>query len=368
MNKFFVILFFVISFSIVKGADTYEEVIYDFSNNWLVYDQNYETYIPIKNNQLVAHKVASQQLNLKKYESYFFKFESNKGLSVFVNNKLIYRNVSGKKEVVKIPINEFLNEIQTKEALITFFNKDKQLPTDVIIADVKKEKILTSQKVLESTLPLYYRSINKTDKLMPLFLLIIFMGVFMKQIYPKEFSGFFMLHINGNNEFIQPKALNIPDLWISFINGFAITLIVYLFRFNEIIYRPEWGIAQATFFTVLFYYLFFIGKFIYLLFVGWLFNFSKQVAVQLSSFFRFIERSVLIMAIVLFGIYASGFVHLNLKPDVLYYSLIIIITLAVINVIFLFFRIITFRNLYLISYLCVAEVLPLIILVKVVLF
>ena len=71
-----------------------EKTIYNFDQNWLKYDKYYEAYLPIQDKDLKNQKSLHQIINIEEYRNYKLKFKASKGLSFFINNKLIYKKNS----------------------------------------------------------------------------------------------------------------------------------------------------------------------------------------------------------------------------------------------------------------------------------
>ncbi len=343
-----------------------EEIICNFSQNWLRYDKYYEAYLPVKNQELRNSKSIHQSISIEKYRHYNLSFKATKGLALFVNNKLVFKKITQEEEEVRIALSS-IEPDEKGDVILTFYQPEGELPfysaaiTNKIVeqSQLKEEnKNLTLSRDLRENFQGHFI----------LFLVIAALFILFKQLYPKEFLRYFSIRVQENSDHLLPGVFSIPSLWMAFINGLSLSLFLHLLKMNELIFNSSLSFLNGTLLIILFYMIFFLGKYFYLTAMAWLFNYSKVVSYQFSEYIRLLEIVCLIATILLFGVEASGFYKINIKPVILYYSLIIVLIFCVVKVIFLFFRLITRRNLYLFSYICAAEILPLIITVKILLF
>lgn len=363
---FTLLCFFGILFNSRAEELLTQKVIYDFSQNWLQYDKYYEAYLPAKARQLRNSKSIHQSISIEKYRNYDLSFKATKGLALFVNNKLIYKKIAGEQEEVQLPLNTIDPELKG-EVIFTFYHPEGELP--LYDAGITNKVLVQTQTVEENKNLTYTRDISKKFQgYFILFLIIVSLFILFKQLYPKEFLRYYAIRVQENSDHLLPGTFSIPSLWMALMNGLALSLLLHLLKMNELIFNSSFSLLNGTLFIVLFYMIFFVGKYFYISTMAWVFNYSKVVTSQFSEFVRLLEIVCLITTLLLFGIEASGFFKINIKPVILYYSLIIVLIFCVVKVIFLFFRLITRRNLYLFSYICAAEILPLIITVKILLF
>ena len=343
-----------------------EKVVYSFAQNWLRYDNYYEAYLPLKNSELENCKNIHQTIQVEKYRNYNLSFTATKGLSLFVNNKLVYKKIGGEEEIVRLSVNT-LESNESGEAILTFYHSEGVLP--LYTASITNNFVVPNEVQKESQNRIVFRNLDRNfGSCFILFLLIASLFIVFKQMYPKEYLRYYSFRAQENIDHLLPGTFSISSLLMALINGLTISLLVYTLKLDEVIFNSSSSLLNGTLYILLFYTVFYFGKYFYLSGIAWLFNYSKLVAFQFSEYTRLLEIICLIAAALLFAIEASGFIKLSIKPVTLYYSLIIVLIFCVIKVIFLFFRLITHRNLYLFSYICAAEILPLIITIKILLF
>lgn len=344
-----------------------ESAVYDFSGNWLRYDKYYESYLPLKSQELKSAKSIHQVLDFEKYKNYMLKFEASQGLALFVNNKLIFKKINSGKEQVSIPVNT-LEPDEEGKIIITFFQPEGILPFSS--AFIVYESLLpVVRKGDEATMVFLARTVRDlVSDYALLFILMLTLFVLFKQTYPREYLRYYSFTPQENTDHLLPGPFSIPSLWMALINGLTLSLLIYIPGLDEVIFDSSYSILKGTVLITGAYFVFYIGKYLYLWLIAWVFNYSKVVSPQFAEYIRFFERVCQVACLILFGLVASGLITLSIKSEILYYSLIILLVFCVLKVILLFLRLVSHRNLYLFSYLCAAEVLPLIIAVKILLF
>ncbi|HSZ25417.1 MAG TPA: DUF4271 domain-containing protein [Cytophagaceae bacterium] len=351
-------------------ADSIEEkTVCDFSQNWLKYDENYETYLPVLEKELKEGKSLHQIISVEKYNSCQLVFKATKGLVLFVNNKLVYKKISRGEEEISLNISDIV-PYKSGDVIFTFYNSDKILPVNTAAIKHKYIKKATgiSHESKNNYLVMLRNVQDNFSDFMILFLLIVTAFVLFKKLYPKEFIRYYAFKVQENMDHLLIGTFSIPSLWMIFMNGLALSLLMSMLRFNKIIFTTPLSIFQTTIASIVIYFIFFTIRYLYISVIAWLFNYSKIASAQCAEFIRLFERIILLVTVVVFGLIMSGVQKIEINPKILYFSLIVILVLCIVKVIFLFFRVVSHRNLYLFSYLCAAEILPLIIAVKILLF
>jgi hypothetical protein len=343
-----------------------EKTIYNFDQNWLKYDKYYEAYLPIQDKDLKNQKSLHQIINIEKYRNYKLKFKASKGLSFFINNKLIYKKITEGEEDVQIDLNK-IESSENGEVIFTFYHSSGELPFYSTAIVYKAPAVYTLRSEENSYLVMSRNIQDHLSDYAILFIIIAALFVLFKQLYPKEFLRYYSFSFQEHSDHFLLGTFSIPSLWMALMNGLSLSLLIFMLHLNEL-FLSSLSVFRGTIFITSMYFLFFIMKYLYILVIAWLFNYSKVVSPQFSEYVRLFERITLVATVTIFGILASGFLKFDLNPEILYFSLIMVFIICVIKVIFLFFRLISHRNLYLFSYICAAEILPLIIAVKILLF
>jgi hypothetical protein len=133
----------------------------------------------------------------------------------------------------------------------------------------------------------------------------------------------------------------------------------YNFDFSSIT-----GFVSIVFIISILYFL----KYFYLEIVGWIFNLKQLVKMQ---FFELVKVSLKInlflVPLALVSFYSKGR-FIGISNNFFIYILLICFLISLIRVSSLIFKLMAFRNIYLFSYLCTTEILPLVIIMKLILF
>ena len=109
-------------------------------------------------------------------------------------------------------------------------------------------------------------------------------------------------------------------------------------------------------------------KFIYLHLLGWIFNVSELVKVQFYELIKVSLKFNLLLTVLTTAVYFSSYFHLKMSFEYFIYFTIFSLAVVLLRVGHLSFKLSGFRNIYLFSYLCATEILPLVIIVKMILF
>src|SRR5688572_28984391 len=127
----FLILFFTQAYSQaeVPGDSLDNILVSDLTENWLFYDQQFKTFFPYRIDKKERTKSISQLIDLNKYKSYNLNFIASPGLSLFIDQKLFYRNNSAEKEYARIKIEDLVGLHNTEKELISFYHPKGHLPT-----------------------------------------------------------------------------------------------------------------------------------------------------------------------------------------------------------------------------------------------
>lgn len=360
------ILLFLLIFSV--QAESLEEIcVYKFSDHWVEYSSDFETYIPKKEEYLNAAKSIRQLISIEQYRGYQLKVIAKKGLSIFSNNRLIYRNSNKKADTIFLEVKD-LARPEDESALICFFNEQGVFPVEASIVHFKIVE-LEKERLQKELLEMRYRDKAHFPGLyLPMFLLLAVGATILKKYFPKETNSFIQLVSSEKNEFVLPRFVTLPNLIMSIISALSMVLIIYLVELDKLLFRPSWKLYQSALFTLFWYFVFLASKYVYTSIFAWLFNYTKHVSRQMMEFTKPIERITVLVMIGLIALKISGIMPISLNLTILYFLWLAIGCLAVTKVILSFFSIITHRNLFLFSYLCVTEILHLVMAIKFLLF
>jgi hypothetical protein len=371
MRKILLLFFLIPLCSIAQSSDSliYNQVR-DLSDDWLVFDKYYQSYVPFieqKHKRLLS---VSSRIDVIAYNGYKLKFTAAPELSLFINQKLYFKNLTHRQEEVIIDIKKIASKDDNKgEALLTFYHPQGMLPlkearivnasTNITgIKEIGKNKEAVFPRIIDTSLGGY----------MLIFLSLVLSYILFRNAYPREFIPFFSLLSGANknihDEYLMTNPVSVPSLWVIFMNALAIYLI------TELLHVDIGGtmVGNKLLYITLVIMFLYILKYAYIFIIAWLFNYTKIVKLQYIEQIKFITKVLLVVLPLTMIISSSGYYKFNVSSEGFYLLSIFIAIIALLRIILLFFRGISFRNLYLFSYLCVAEILPLVIAVKILLY
>jgi hypothetical protein len=369
LRTIFLMGWLLVSIFSAQAQDKEDPILYRFADNWMRYDAYYQAFLPAQEAELLSVQSVHQLLRAEQYAGYTLSFVAEEGLVLFIDKKLFYKKLSKGRDTITIPVLKILEQAAEEEVLFTFYHEKGKLPLQSTF--IKNEQASLLMKDENDKYLLFSRAgeINALQPYFILFLMIITLVIVFRQLYPKEFDRYFSFAVpEPSTEHLLGGPFSVSSLWMMVVNGLCLSLIIYLLKVNEVIFSASLPLVYGILIIMGAYGAFYLMKYIYLNLIAWVFNYSKVVNAHFGEYFRVLERLGLMLVLVVMGLASSGFVRLSVKPEVLYYSLIIILILAIAKVILLFFRLISHRNLYLFSYICATEMLPLIIAVKILLF
>lgn len=360
------------------GSDSLDPtIVSQLNQDWLYYNQQYKTFFPyLKENREDRVNSISQLVDLNRYQSYNLNFIASPGLSLFIDQKLVYRNTSDTIEYTKIKIGEITHKADTDKELITFYHPEGNLPVhDFYIGNAAVATI--SLEVTQSASIAFSRNIgSRQNMFVVIFLSMLALFAIIKNRYPKKFYEFtrFDTIIPSMDEDMVWDLSSVPVLLFVFINSLCSALILFLIQeefnldtlhfLNVFSGNPVLGILTVSggFFLV------YIMKYIYLNIAGWIFNLSGLVKIQFFELMKVSLKINLFLTVLTMISYCSSYFHVGLSFDYFFYFTIISLLIVLMRVGYLSFKLSGFRNIYLFSYLCTTEILPLAIIVKMILF
>lgn len=343
------------------------KVIKDLSEEWLIYDKQYNGYIAYlgpENNSGI--RAINQWTDLEQFKNYNINFIAYPGLSFFVNERLYYKNTSNEIKRVSIPV-ENLSTKKYQRELITLFNPRGELPFGSFFIGFNSN---LKSEINHGTEIIHRRVVYNDNIYILLFLLILFFLAILKNRYPKRFAEFYSF----NFLFPQPtteenwnvKSFSTPALLLVLINSLSFCLIISMIR-NIRVENSALGqiFGNASLFNLIFIFvLIFLLKFMYLKVMGWVFNLSDVVKSQYFEFVKVFLNINLILVPLLIILYKTHLFLYIVEKHIWIYLLLSSIVIILIHNTFLIFKLSNFRNLYLFSYLCTTEILPIVIMIK----
>lgn len=357
------------------GPEGKYNIIYDFSRDWLTYSHDLEAYIPYFKTDNNQTKNSSLKINLDDYPNAFLIVKNNtENCFLFFNETLEKQLEKGKWYVFETK--NIKSGTGKPELVLTFFGKNS--PEDIKVFAGFPNNVTQQTKNLEenSKFNLVPRDFGPISSSMAIiFILNVVMFSFLSSNYTKAYKKYYNIYdltsVNINeNSFMVSRPLDRPNMLfvilLSIMGGFLVILIQksgFQIFSDSFIYKSgnTFGIVISNYFKIsLLIFIAFIIKYFYLLTFGKLFNIEKLVDFH---YFKIIQSSIFFFTFcILFTLIVQNlYIDLssNIKP-LIQGSFTIFYILRTVLVYFTINRKGNIKTLYLISYLCIVELFPII--------
>lgn len=368
----------------LKGQDKIEPPadyfpIYNYQNDWLVYSNQFKNYVPYSQGVNEGARSVSLNIDLLKNRRYFLLIKTEAESYLFLNGTL--QNKLLPDGWLKLNIDSLYRSFQQEELLLTIYGTPGITGKSILLANQKRKDAAGLIQRASSTLinikPIQFSPFGNFAVMALLVVLIL--NAWIYNTNPLAFSRLVNpLEFFNNNPREQLSKVNKPysntviflviivSMLMSFVLIFLTSNDLNLFsvinilseQSNALDYIRDFLLLSLIFFILLY------GKFILMSVVGNMLNLDKQVD---SLFLRILQSAYFFYAALLLVIFCLGFNNTNwllpLRPYVLFPFLFFYVGR------FISLYVVTkpstsFINLYLFSYLCVIEIIPLIIGIK----
>ncbi len=346
----------------------------DFRNDWLVYDPVYKSYIPYIDEQHAAIPAVSLFLDLESNRRYQLLVSTRTDGYLFIDASLRLRLPANTWQVINI--DSLYKAYRKHEIFLTLYGSPGVNDKMVFIGHQKslsqKPVVLTDTGM--SILP---RRMSPYENFFTLALLFIVAShALLFNLFQRAFLRFFsipdLLTLNSREEsFLASKPLSRINLLfmlnLSFVTAFTYLLLenknIDIFDSGDLLTEGQnLGQIIINFFELSgFAFLAFVGKYLLILSIGGLYKLEEMANLH---FFKALQSSILFFTIA-FGIATLAAVNFPAnQPWSASWILIPYISFYLARLALLYVAIANhaaIKNLYLFSYLCIVELIPLII-------
>ena len=363
---------------IAKGglsADKSFYIVHDYQDDWQVFDERYKAYVPYVREQHKGYNSFSLFFDIENYKGYKILYRSEKENYLFIDASLQKKLLIS--TLVVLDIDSLENIFGKTKLFLTIYG------TNTNVEDLSLQignKISNSQKAIEmneSLLTILPRDISPFQNffVIGLMLLVCFYA-FLYNFQPKSFERFFsprdLLTISKRDDsFVVNKPFDLGNIFfvvsLSLTLGFIFMLITHektdLFSASNILNEGETlGALMLNFLEIS------IIVFASLVLKYWvlrvLSNLYRLDNITNIHYFKIIQASslfflVLLIVLTLSTVSIPGIVKNAEKYLSIPISLFFIARLALLY--FTINKVTTLKNLYLFSYLCIVELIPLIV-------
>lgn len=357
------------------GPDKQYFLVKNLAQDWLVYDQRVKEYVPYVAEQHGNQMSVNTIVDLESNQHYDLLLYVEKNNYLFLNGSLQENLTAGTWRVMKI--DSLYKKFRRPQLMITIYGTPGQAGKIVIIGHRKAavEKLITIEE--ESFLNLKPREQASIANFFILGILLLFtFAAFLFNTSPRAFNRIYSLPDLFQMDFRDDSfMINKPFSRTNILFVVLLSLeLAYLYLFTQ---DKEYNLfsskellatGQAFSDTWLNYlkiaficFLGFIGKYVGLYILGTLYRLEGAANVH---YFKVLQSSLLFFTALILLASVASFYIVDWSPIIRSVLIIPVIIFYVFRTILIFFTIsnsTTVKNLYLISYLCIVELIPIII-------
>jgi len=363
----FIFLFSILPTAIAQGYC----IVKDLRNDWQVYDRYYQSYIPLLTNE---KKIPSGGVFIQKKQDqeYLISFYSNKGLAIFVENKLIYKHpINQESQRIRLSLKSINQAVDEDQYLLLFHN-----PTTLVYLDSLRIETKLPNKITEASSfnPANYQAIQFRGGLFNrqafVFMIIVFSAVliFYKFVFMKG-RTLINVGLDRNTELLLLDRSGMMSINLILINSILFMMIYYLISAEGIVlfnfpFRTLFETYSDNYVLYVFisFVLMQIFKIIYVKIINELTFPSGVSPLQNYLLLNYLfQIGLFLLPLILILIALMPYSYLGALAS--FTNRIFFIILVIISVLtsYMIYSRSELRNIYLFSYICTAEIVPLII-------
>ena len=364
--------------SIAKGGispDNSFYIVHDYQDDWQVFDERYKAYVPYVHEQHKGHKSFSLFFDIENYKGYKILYRSEKENYLFIDASL--QKQLPVSMLMVLDIDSLQNVFGKTKLFFTIYGTNTNVEDLSVQIGNKISKAQKAIEMNESLLTILPRDISSFQNFFVLGLIVLVcFYAFLYNFQPKSFERFFspkdLLTISKRDDsFVVNKPFDLGNILfvvsLSLTLGFIFMLITHektdLFLVSNILSEGETLRALMLNFlgiSIIVFALLLIKYFV----LRVLSNLYRLDNITNIHYFKIIQASSLFFLVVLivltFSSVSSPLIVKNAEKYLsIPISLFFIARLALLY--FTINKMTTLKNLYLFSYLCIVELIPLIV-------
>jgi Domain of unknown function (DUF4271) len=377
LRKAIYIFFLLIStnlFAATTGPNNDYYVVHDFHDDWQVYDNRLKLYVPYITEQHLEIPSHTIFCNVEDNRGYQLLIRSKKTNFLFINGSLRQKIEADKWLVMNI---DSLYRVYQKPTIYITLYGTTDIESKAVLIGYRKtseqKAIVQSEETLITAKPRPISPHRNYFVIVSMMILIMF--TYLSSSYSRAFQRYYNLRdlftfYLREQSFLINKPLSrmnilfvvLLSLLISLFYMFLQSRGIYMFGGRSVLQEGDtMGVLFSNYFRLsLFTFVGLIGKYFLIGMVAGLFNLEKVVDIH---YFKIIQSSILFYTglVLVLCVVFTGYVSPDTNwqvylfaPIVAFYAIRFVILYFTIN------RTVTIPNLYLISYLCIVELLPII--------
>ncbi|MFC3810707.1 DUF4271 domain-containing protein [Lacihabitans lacunae] len=348
-------------------------VLQDYKYLWTTYDSDLKSFTPYIKENSQDTEVYSLEIPISDFHKSYLLIKSDlDNTYLFLDYKLSEKL---KKDTWKIlPIESLLKTYKKPKVILSVFGHQNPERIQVYMAYPKNETSIAAATAKKNPFNFLPRNITPYfSSLVLIFIITTTMMTFLSNNYTKAFRRFYSFKdltsfMIKETSFLVNKPLDRPNMmfviFLSMIIGF-ITMMssnkgLDIFSSGFIFQSGDtFGVYITNFFKVcILIFTLFVLKYFFIKIIGKLFNIEKVVDIH---FFKLIQTSVFFFSGLLIVFLFAQNIFIPLKENFLTIATAVISIFYLLRVLVIYFtinRTSNIKTLYLISYLCIVELLP----------
>jgi len=348
------------------------------SSDWLIYrpeTNHFSLYIPEYHGQTGA---LYQWVDIRSEQPFAINFTAKKDLSLFIDNQLLF--TADSVATYSLDLNELFKPDKPGRHLLCIWHPTGQ-PDYTTFTNVSETRVATPSAPLKNEVQNKVRHYPNYNAFIIFLLLIGVLYGSLRTSYTSDFQSLFRVSNFFRHSALEEGLLAKPiSSWssilfvIAFSLSFALVIVAIhtniqnIVIFNRLFAVSETDITSRILFYTFLVFSFILLKYLFLSLMGYIFDLTPLVSLQYREFIR----SLLCMGVFLPLIMVLYLALNTAMPQVVLFvsnvAVSIILVVTVLRIAYTVNKKVLLRNLHLFSYICATEIIPLIILLKLIVF
>jgi hypothetical protein len=357
------------------GPENSYYLVHDYQDDWQVFDARYKAYVPYVREQHKDYNSFSLFFDIENYKGYKLLYRSERENYLFIDATLQKKLPTA--SWIILDIDSLQQAFGKTKLFLTIYGTNTNVEDITIQIGNKISKAQKAVEMGESLLTILPRELSPFQNFFVIGLLLLAcLYAFLYNFQPKSFQRFFsiqdLLTISKRDEsFVVNKPFDLGNILfvvnLSFTLGFIFMLITHektdLFSASNILREGETlGTLMINFIEItIIVFAAFIFKYFSLRVLSNLYRLDNITNIH---FFKIIQASSIFFLLILIVLTFSTVSVPEIIKSAEKYFFVPISLFFVLRLVLLYFTInkmATLKNLYLFSYLCIIELIPLIV-------
>jgi hypothetical protein len=350
------------------------------TGDWLLYQpqtKQFTLFIPEYHGPVGA---LYQWVTIRKDQPFKIAFTAKKDLCLFLNNKLIFTADSAAAYVLDLAQALSPTAKNNTRHLLCLWHPSEEPDINTFRNEAELELPVDSPKQVNA-IQNKARSLTNYNAFIIFLLLIGLIYGWLRTSYTSDFRSLFSISNVLRHSALEEGFLAKPiSSWSSvlFVVAFALSFALLIVAIhtniqNIVIFNRLFSVSEADITSKILFYTFLIFafillKYLFLSLMGYIFDLTTLVSLQYREFIR----SLLFMGMFLPVVMVLYLAFNTLMPQtILLVSTLAVSSILIITELRIFYTLnkkVSLRNLHLFSYICATEIIPLIILLKLIVF